>query len=42
MKVENVTHVVAGCVYFVGRICPKVRWRVVSIAIEPHDHAACG
>jgi len=25
-----------------GRIFPKVRWRIVSIAIVPHDHAACG
>ena len=25
-----------------GRIRPKVRWRIVSIAIVPHDHAACG
>ena len=23
-----------------GRICPRVRWRVVSIV--PHDHAADG
>ncbi len=27
---------------FSGRICPKVRWRIVSIAIVPHDHAASG
>jgi hypothetical protein len=25
-----------------GRKCPNVRWRVVSIAIVPHDQAACG
>ena len=25
-----------------NRICPRVRWRVVSIAIVPHDHAARG
>jgi hypothetical protein len=24
------------------RICPKIRWRIVSIAIVPHYHAACG
>ena len=25
-----------------GRICPRARWRVVSIAIVLHDHAANG
>ena len=25
-----------------GRICPRARWRVVSIAIVPHDRAAGG
>ena len=25
-----------------GRICPKVRWRGMSIAIVPHDHEGKG
>jgi len=24
-----------------GRMWPKVRWRVVRMAIVPHDHGAC-
>ena len=41
-KYENVGLLMLSVFILAGRICPRMKWRVVSIAIVPHDHAASG